>query len=64
MLTVGISVIGISGVANANDAGINHGSENVDYYKGLVKSETHDEETDKTDIKVITQGKKDGGILD
>lgn len=62
VLTVGISVIGISGVASANDAGMNHGSENIDHYKGLVKSETHDEETGKTDIKAITQGKKDRGF--
>ncbi|HLR20072.1 MAG TPA: lactococcin 972 family bacteriocin [Staphylococcus sp.] len=62
VLTVGISMIGISGIASANDASMNGGSENVDYYKGLVKTETHDVENQKVDLKAIKQGRKSGGF--
>ena len=61
VLTLGKSSIGNAGVAKADDTSVNGGSENVDNYKGLVQSETQDNNPGIT-LRSITQGKKSGGF--
>lgn len=60
-LTLGISSLGIVGVAKADVLSVNGGSENVDNYNGLVQSETQDNNSGITK-RSMTQGKKSGGF--
>lgn len=60
-LTLGISSLGIVGIAKADVISVNGGSENVDNYNGLIQSETHDNSSDIT-TRAITTGKKSGGF--
>lgn len=61
VLTLGISSIGIMGIAKADITSINGGSENVDNYKGLVQTKTEDA-SNGTTFRAISQGKVSGGF--
>ncbi|MGV3043218.1 lactococcin 972 family bacteriocin [Staphylococcus rostri] len=62
-VAIGLSGLTIGGIANADVTSINGGSENVDNYNGLVRSEVLDQPStqDGTALRKITQGKKAGG---
>lgn len=63
VLTIGFSGLTIGSVANADVTSVNGGSENVDGYNGLVRSEVSDNPNTQhgTALRAITKGKKDGG---
>lgn len=62
-LTIGLSSLTIGGIASADMASTNGGSENVDNYDGLVRSEVLDQPStqDGTALRKITTGAKAGG---
>ena len=61
LLALGVS--GIGGIAHADETTINGGSENVDSYNGLVRSEVKDQSTtqDGTTFRYIDAGPVNGG---
>ncbi|WP_243894094.1 hypothetical protein [Mammaliicoccus vitulinus] len=61
VLTLGISSIGIAGVAKADVTSVNGGSENVDNSNGLVQSETQDNNSGIS-LQSISQGNESGGF--
>lgn len=62
LLALGIS--GIGSIANADEGSNNGGSENVDNYNGLVRSEVkdHPTENDGTAFRYVESGRKAGGF--
>ncbi|MGV3043238.1 lactococcin 972 family bacteriocin [Staphylococcus rostri] len=63
VLTIGLSGLTVGGIANADVTSINGGSENVDNYNGLVRSEIPDQNTatDSTALRKVTTSPKAGG---
>ncbi|UXR78863.1 lactococcin 972 family bacteriocin [Staphylococcus sp. IVB6227] len=62
LLALGIS--GLGSIANADETNINGGSENVDHYNGLVRSEVADQNTpqESATFRNVVSSRKAGGF--